>query len=122
MATKKGEFTSANVDKDTVSTIVTSTGKRKTILFQHWKCESLSFCLGKIVRSSDGPLKESKKRKIIPEESFEDIPLETVNQILNVIDDPNYMSGTEVRMIFVLNIDNTGSIYTVWQALLSQRI
>lgn len=112
MATKKGEFTSANVDKDAMSTIVTSTGKRKTILFQHRKCDS-TFCLGKIVRSSDGPLKESKKRKIIPEESFEDIPLETVNQILNVIDDPNYMSGTEVRMIFYLNIDNTGSIYIV---------
>ncbi|ERL93579.1 hypothetical protein D910_10867 [Dendroctonus ponderosae] len=49
---------------------------------------------GKTVKSSDSQ-RDAKRRKLAPEEVFEDLPRETVEQITSIIDDPNYMSGTD---------------------------
>ncbi|XP_076270136.1 gcn5 acetyltransferase isoform X2 [Rhynchophorus ferrugineus] len=51
---------------------------------------------GKAVRPIESSLKEPKKRKVVQEEAFEDIPTETVTQILKNIDDLNHMSGPDL--------------------------
>nr|XP_023019465.1 histone acetyltransferase KAT2A [Leptinotarsa decemlineata] len=61
---------------------------------------------GKIVRSSsDTPLRETKKRKFVQDEQFEDLPQDTVSQIISIIDDPNYMTGPD--MVFSENAPAT---------------
>lgn len=40
--------------------------------------------------------KESKKRKLQPDEQFEDLSSETVAEIIATIDDPNHMTGPDV--------------------------
>ncbi|KAL1501403.1 hypothetical protein ABEB36_006727 [Hypothenemus hampei] len=39
---------------------------------------------------------DTKRRKVLQEEQFEDVPQELVQEILGIIDDPNYMSGTDM--------------------------
>ncbi|VEN51701.1 unnamed protein product [Callosobruchus maculatus] len=55
---------------------------------------------GKSARSSDAPGREAKRKKF-QEEQFEDIPEETVAEIMAIIDDPNYMTGPD--MVFSEN-------------------
>lgn len=38
-----------------------------------------------------------KRRKIVSEEQFEDIPMETVAEVIATIDGPSYKSGSDVR-------------------------
>lgn len=53
------------------------------------------------MKTSDSQ-REAKRRKLAPEEVFEDLPRETVEQITSIIDDPNYMSGTDVSTIILI--------------------
>lgn len=57
--------------------------------------------LGKSGRTPDTPVREAKRKRVVPEEQFEDIPMETVSQIIATIDDPNYMTRPDVS--FFLN-------------------
>ncbi|KAK5647049.1 hypothetical protein RI129_005513 [Pyrocoelia pectoralis] len=50
----------------------------------------------KLERKSDGLYREPKKRKLAPEEQFEDLSSETVAEIIGTINDPNYMTGPDV--------------------------
>ncbi|CAG9767684.1 unnamed protein product [Ceutorhynchus assimilis] len=80
---KKGEFdrlSGGTLDKDGFITVTVSSGKA--------------------IRSTDAtPQRETKRRKM--EEAFEDLPKETVDEICNIIDDPNYRSETD--MVFSEN-------------------
>ncbi|CAH1117979.1 unnamed protein product [Phaedon cochleariae] len=51
---------------------------------------------GKSVRGSDTPLREAKRKRLAQEEQFEDLPQDTVSQIIATIDDPNYMTGPDI--------------------------
>ncbi|XP_066149368.1 histone acetyltransferase KAT2A [Euwallacea fornicatus] len=78
-SSKKGEFeklTGGPVDKDGFTTVTVASGKT--------------------IRSSEGTPREAKRKKLAQDEAFEDITTEAVNQIMNVIDDPNYMSSTDM--------------------------
>ncbi|XP_044750210.1 histone acetyltransferase KAT2A isoform X2 [Coccinella septempunctata] len=50
-------------------------------------------CTSSVKRPSDTPVRETKRRR---DEHFEDIPEETVAQIIRTIDDPNYMTGPDL--------------------------
>lgn len=52
--------------------------------------------LPKPVRAGDLIMGREPKRKR-QDEQFEDISMETVAQIISTIDDPNYMTGPDVR-------------------------
>lgn len=60
--------------------------------------------LAKFMRASDLPMREAKRRKVAVDEQFEDLPQETVAEIIATIDDPNYMIGPDVRAIFPINL------------------
>ncbi|KAJ8950083.1 hypothetical protein NQ318_017808 [Aromia moschata] len=51
---------------------------------------------GKTVRSSETPVREAKRKKLLQDEQFEDLPQETVAEIIATIDDPNYMTGPDM--------------------------
>ncbi|XP_030766635.1 histone acetyltransferase KAT2A [Sitophilus oryzae] len=57
---------------------------------------NLSVSSGKALKPSDTSPKEAKRRKGAQEEAFEDLPQETVNQILNNMDDPNFKTGSDL--------------------------
>ncbi|KAK9869565.1 hypothetical protein WA026_003317 [Henosepilachna vigintioctopunctata] len=46
-------------------------------------------------RPNETPVKESKRRRL-QDEQFEDLPQETVAEIIRTIDDPNYMTGPDL--------------------------
>ncbi|XP_072393674.1 histone acetyltransferase KAT2A-like [Diabrotica undecimpunctata] len=60
---------------------------------------------GKSIRSAEIPNREVKRRKMAQDEKFEDMPKETVAQIIATIDDPNYMTGPD--MVFSENAPAT---------------
>ncbi|CAG9859546.1 unnamed protein product [Phyllotreta striolata] len=60
---------------------------------------------GKQVRATETPARETKKRKLAQEEQFEDVPKETIAEIIATIDDPNYMTGPD--MVFSDNAPPT---------------
>lgn len=58
------------------------------------------YFLAKPVRLVDSPLGNSKRQKIVVEESFEDIPEKLVAEIFQKVEDPSYMTGPDVSVIF----------------------
>ncbi|XP_018562120.1 histone acetyltransferase KAT2A isoform X2 [Anoplophora glabripennis] len=60
---------------------------------------------GKPGRSSETPLRETKRKKLAQDEQFEDMPQDTVAEIIATIDDPNYMTGPD--MVFLENAPPT---------------
>lgn len=47
-------------------------------------------------KSSDTPMRETKRRKQAAEEQFEDLSMETVTKLIATIDDPNYLTGPDM--------------------------
>ncbi|XP_057653056.1 histone acetyltransferase KAT2A isoform X2 [Diorhabda carinulata] len=62
----------------------------------------------KTARTSEMPIREAKRRKFASEDHFEDIPKETVAEIIATIDDPNYMTGPD--MVFSEDASATDEI------------
>ncbi|CAH0558007.1 unnamed protein product [Brassicogethes aeneus] len=64
---------------------------------------------GKSMRTTDSTAtRENKRKKLAQEEEFQDLPMETVAEIVATIDDPNYMTGPDVKkMVFSEHSDAT---------------
>ncbi|XP_050309764.1 histone acetyltransferase KAT2A [Anthonomus grandis grandis] len=76
---KKGEFeklTGGTLGKDGFTTVTVASGKA--------------------LRPTETPQREVKRKKLAQDEVFEDLPQETVDEITRIIDDPNYMTGTDL--------------------------
>lgn len=57
---------------------------------------------GKSIRATETPIREAKRKKIAQDEQFEDLPKDTVCEIIATIDDPNYMTGPDVSYPILL--------------------
>lgn len=65
-------------------------------------------------RGGDTPLRETKRRKLAADEQFEDLPMDTVAQIIATIDDPDYMTGPDlVCILFFIIIFFMNLLYFV---------
>ncbi|CAH1105077.1 unnamed protein product, partial [Psylliodes chrysocephalus] len=63
---------------------------------------------GKSIRATETPIREAKRKKIAQDEQFEDLPKDTVCEIIATIDDPNYMTGPD--MVFSENAPATDEV------------